>query len=66
MPTGIKPEDVMTSNPTNPLKVSSNRVVSPTLGGSGNATHRPTGELDPFVNGKGTPNASKTSTPMPF
>ncbi|MEE8599100.1 MAG: hypothetical protein V3S69_06275 [Dehalococcoidales bacterium] len=63
MPTGINPRDVRMSQPTNPLKVSKNRVVSPTLGGSGNTVHRPTSELDPFVNGKGNVIASKASIP---
>jgi hypothetical protein len=64
MPTGIKPKDVKTSNPTNPLKVRSNRVISPTLGGSGNAVNRPTSALDPFVNGKGIVKSSKKSTSL--
>lgn len=66
MPTGIKPKDVRTSNPTNPLKLRKNRIISPTLGGSGNAVNRPTGALDPFVAGRGTVKSTKKSTPMPF
>lgn len=65
MPTGIRPQDVQTSSPTNPLKIRKNRVISPTLGGSGNAINRPTGELDPFVAGKGRIKSSK-GTPAPF
>lgn len=64
MPTGIKPRDTLTSSPTNPLKIRNNRVISPTLGGAGNAPHRPTSELDPFVNGVGKVKSTKTSTPM--
>jgi hypothetical protein len=52
MAIGIKPQDVRTSQPVNPLKVADNRVVSPTLGGAGSSTfnvERPTAALDPFV-----------------
>lgn len=62
MTTGVKPRDTLTSTPTNPLRVPSNRVVSPTLGGAGN--HRPTSELDPFVNGTGRVKSTKVSTPV--
>ena len=66
MPTGIKPKDVAASTPTNPLKVTDNRVVSPTLGGSGNSVHRPTSELDPFMVGKGKVRASKVGVSNTF
>ncbi len=52
MATGIRPQDVKTSQPINPLKVSSNRVVSPTLGGAGNSTfnvEHPMADLNPFI-----------------
>jgi len=52
MPTGINPRDVQTSQPINPLKVTSNRVVSPTLGGAGNSTfnvEQPMAALNPFI-----------------
>jgi len=62
MATGIKPNDVFTSSPLDPLKVRSNRVVSPTLGGAGNTVQRPTDALDPFTKGVGKVKSTKTST----
>jgi hypothetical protein len=53
MAIGIKPQDVQTSQPVNPLKVADNRVVSPTLGGAGSVStfnvEQPTAALNPFV-----------------
>ena len=52
MATGIRPQDVKTSQPVNPLKVTSNRVISPTLGGAGNSTfnvEQPMAALNPFI-----------------
>jgi hypothetical protein len=52
MAIGIRPQDVKTSQPVNPLKVTSNRVVSPTLGGAGNSTfnvENPMADLNPFI-----------------
>lgn len=64
MPTGIKPRDVLTSNPTNPLRIQDNRVVSPTLGGSGNTVNRLTGDLDTFANGNRLATPTKVGTPL--
>jgi len=51
MATGIKPTDVATSSPTNTLKLKDNRVVSPTLGGSGSVIKVPS--LGSFHQGVG-------------
>ena len=56
MATGIKPQDVSTSSPTNPLKVKDNRVVSPTLGGSGSVVKAP--DLGAFHQGVGKQSVS--------
>ena len=63
MPTGINPQDVMTSHPVNPLKVTSNRVVPPTLGGTGNSTfnvEQPMAALNPFIERTARTPATKT------
>ena len=64
MATGIKPKDVATSAPTNPLRVRDNRVVSPTLGGSGNSVNKQTFDLDLFQEGKGVVRSTKVSTKL--